>query len=287
MRYLVRLDDITPYMNRERFESVRAVLDRHGIRPIAGVVPNCLDQSIHGPEDLQYSAEEYADLLRDLTEQDWTMAMHGTRHVYSTKEGGLLDINPFSEYAGRPYADQYEDLKTGRDILHDMGIDTKLFMAPGHSFDLNTLRALKELGFTAVTDGLYPRPYIREDILFVPCTLVSYGKIKGTDTICLHTNIMSDADIRDLDGFLGSHEEEAVGYDEAMFRADAVRYNGFISLSEKTTLRKRQTLNGIANSEKLAAFLQYTDHPNTAVKWGKRLILSPLLLTSKFDKKNP
>ncbi len=285
MRYLVRIDDVSPYMSRERFTAVRAVLDKCGICPIMGIIPDCRDENIKAPEADRYSQDEYSKLIKDLTAAGWIIAMHGINHVYTTEDPGLLGINPFSEFAGLSYDTQYTKLRQGREILRRLGADTRLFMAPGHSFDLNTLKALKMLGFEAVTDGMAKIPYIREGILFIPCTLVAYNRIKGTDTICLHPNLMDDADIAELESFLKKHRDDAITYDEEMLRKEAVEYNDSIALEEATALKMRKNRDRIANSAKLSAFMTYTDHPVSAVKWGKRILMSPLLLTKVFDKK--
>lgn len=283
MRYLVRLDDITPYMNRRRFEAVRDILDRYKIRPIIGVVPDCRDENIYAPKGERYSDIEFKELLAELTAGGWTIAQHGTNHVYSTKDGGLLGINPFSEFAGLSYDTQYTKLKQGQARLRGLEIDTTLFMAPGHSFDMNTLKALKTLGFSAVTDGLYHKPYIREGILFIPCTLTAYDKMKDTDTICLHPNLMDDTDLRELERFLEKHAYEATDYDEDALRAEAVKYSPSIAHAESSALRRRESRNRIASSKKLSNFMVYTNHKNKVIKWIKRVIYSPLLLTSKFQ----
>ena len=285
MRYLVRIDDVSPYMSKDKFEAVKAVLDKYGICPIIGVIPDCRDENIKASPDDRYSQDEYRELLTDLISRGWTVAMHGINHVYTTEDAGLLGINPFSEFAGLSYDTQYTKLRQGREILRRLGADTRLFMAPGHSFDLNTLKALKMLGFEAVTDGMAKIPYIREGILFIPCTLVAYNKIKGTDTVCLHPNLMDDTDIAELESFLKKHKDSAITYDEEAFRKEAVEYNDSIALEEATALKIRKKRNQIANSAKLSAFMTYTDHPLSAVKWGKRILMSPLLLTKAFEEK--
>ena len=284
LRFLVRLDDITPYMDRERFDKVRSVLDKYGICPMIGMVPDCRDKSIYGNDGSSYSDEEYRALINELTSSGWIVAMHGTNHVYSTEDAGLLGINPFSEFAGTSYEVQYTKLKQGRDILHRLGIETDLFMAPGHSFDENTLKALKDLGFRAITDGLYHKPYLRESILFIPCTLVAYDKMHGLDTICLHTNNMTDKDISDLEKFISRHKGAAIRYNEDDLRVAAVNYSETVAMAESAALKMRSQKDRIANSPKLGAFLADTDHPNTVIKWLKRLALSPVLLTRKYGK---
>ncbi len=283
MRYLVRLDDITPYMDRLKFEAVRDVLDKHKIRPIIGIVPDCRDESIYASEGNRYNRDDFVSLIHELAAKGWTIAQHGTNHVYSTEESGLLGINQFSEFAGLSYDSQYTKLKQGREILRRFGIDTKLFMAPGHSFDLNTIKALKALGFNALTDGLYNNPYTREGMLFIPCCLKAYSRITGTDTICLHTNLMNDEDIAELDRFISKHKTEAMAYDYSTLYDMAEEYNMAISFAEAKTLELRRSRDAIANSPKLSNYMVYTDHPNKVIKLIKRLVCIPLLLGNKFN----
>ena len=77
-------------------------------------------------------------------------------------------MNAQSEFAGKSYEEQYQLLESGQKKLLDRDIETKLFMAPGHTFDKTTLRALKALGFTHVTDGFGDLPYVRSGITFLP-----------------------------------------------------------------------------------------------------------------------
>lgn len=286
MQYMVRLDDITPYMDRAKFAAVKAVLDKYGIRPVIGVVPECKDKSIYGAEDKRYDEAEFIALIEELKDNGWVIAQHGTEHVYKTEDSGLLGINPFSEFSGLSYEEQYDKLKRGLNKLNKAGIKPDLFMAPGHSFDLNTLKALKELGFKALTDGLYNNPYIREGILFVPCTLTAYSKLKGIDTICLHPNMMNEHDVAELDAFLNEHQSEAIRYDYEKLCGMAKEYGSLISSAEARALSLRQKRDKIANTPKLSEYLVYTDHPNKVIKMIRRLFLSPLLLTGKFDNDN-
>ena len=95
----------------------------------------------------------------------------------------MLGINQNSEFAGLSYEIQYEKLKRGQEILRKSGVCTDIFMAPGHTYDADTIRALKACGFKVVTDGLYLKPYRDQGVLFVPCRMTSNYKIKGIDKI--------------------------------------------------------------------------------------------------------
>ncbi len=59
-----------------------------------------------------------------------------------------------SEFAGRPYADQYNDIKQGRDdIIQALGVTPTTFVPPWNEGDDNTAKAVSALGFTLYSTG--------------------------------------------------------------------------------------------------------------------------------------
>ncbi len=72
MKITVRLDDITPDMDWERFLKFKALLDRYQVKPLIGVVPDNRDENLVKKEP---SAEE-----KKLAEGFWD---------YVKAEGGL------------------------------------------------------------------------------------------------------------------------------------------------------------------------------------------------------
>lgn len=88
--------------------------------------------------------------------------------------------------------------------------------APSHSFDRNTLVALRELGFEAVTDGYGLYPYGLEGLTLVPqlfSTPLHAGF--GVYTLCLHVNSMSDARLAATLRFMERHTDRLIGFDAA------------------------------------------------------------------------
>jgi len=231
MRIAIRLDDITPGMDRERFGRLKALMDQHGVRPLIGVVPDCRDPKLAVDEPM----ENFWEFVRDLKErQGWSVAMHGCHHVYTTKEGGIFPLGRKSEFAGLPYERQKSLLETGKSILAGHGIDTDIFMAPGHSYDDSTLAALKECGFCAVTDGYGSRPYRWKGLTFYPIAfhrtaVLSRARSKEADrmdprrstglhrltlaqegdettTFVIHTNTMSDKELAFYDNLFSTQD---------------------------------------------------------------------------------
>lgn len=277
---MIRLDDITPDMDTERFHRVKDVLDRYHICPLIGVVPKNRDENLHKEEN----KTQFWDLVKELQDGGWKVAQHGTYHVYETVDSGVLGINPFSEFAGLPYEVQLQKLQAGKQILEDNGIFTDIFMAPGHTYDNNTLKALTECGFNVVTDGLYKKPYRDKGLLFITCRMRGFRKPDGVDTVCLHTNLMDEQDVKDLDAFCQNNRDVIVNFDAMRYAGSAVKRTFAVRMSEKTVLFRRQIKDKIANSKRLAWYMERTNHGSGKVKWAKRVICLPMLLFYKENK---
>lgn len=274
---MIRLDDITPDMNWERFYRAKEIFDQYKIRPLIGVVPDNKDKTLHKEE----SKEEFWGIIRALQSEGWAVAQHGTFHCYETKDSGILGINPFSEFAGLSYDAQFQKLQTGKLILEENGIRTDIFMAPGHTYDNNTLKALKESGFSVITDGLASKPYLEEGILCIPCRMRGFKRPDGIDTVCLHTNLMDEQDMAELEAFCKTNQGVMVSFDPDRYRKYAAQKTFFVKVSERMVLKRRVLKDRIANSKRLAWYMQKTSHASSKVKWIKRLICLPLLFCYK------
>lgn len=271
---MIRLDDITPDMNWERFYGVKNVFDKYHICPLIGVVPDNLDKTLHKEE----KNADFWEIVRLLQNRGWKVAQHGTYHMYETEKSGLLGINPFSEFAGLDFEIQKQKLQAGKQILEDNGIVTDIFMAPGHTYDKNTLKALRECGFKVVTDGLYYKPYYEDGLLFVPCRLRGFKRPEGVDTVCLHTNLMDEQDVKELDAFCKENRDVIIDFEPQRYEMSAGQRTFAVRLTERTVLAGRQIKDRIANSKRLAWYMQKTNHASSKAKWIKRLIYLPLLL---------
>lgn len=276
---MIRLDDITPDMNWERFYQAKAIFDKYDIRPLIGVVPDNQDVTLHKQE----GREDFWNVIRQLQERGWAVAQHGTYHCYETKDSGILGINPFSEFAGLSYEVQVKKLQAGKRILDKNGIRTDVFMAPGHTYDKNTLKALKECGFHVITDGLSAKPYMEDGILCIPCRLRGFKKPDGIDTMCLHTNLMDEQDMEELEFFCKANREVIMPFEPQRYREHAAKKNFLSKGKECFVLKIRQLKNKVANSKRLAWYMKKTNHASSKVKWIKRLVCLPLLLCYKSE----
>jgi predicted deacetylase len=146
----------------------------------------------------------------------WTIAQHGYRHEYVTKEGGLFGVGRKSEFAGRPAAEQLAALRAGKEIMVREGVWRPVFMAPGHSLDEFTLDGLTELQFEYITDGYGIFPYQIGGLTAVPQLFsvpTNFGF--GVYTICLHVNRMSESQMARMVGFVRANRKDFISFEKA------------------------------------------------------------------------
>jgi hypothetical protein len=117
-------------------------------------------------------------------------------------------------------------IRDGKRILKTNGINTEFFMAPSHSYDRNTLTALKKNGFTKITDGFGKAPYEMEGITFYPISVSKGKSLKDTSdglvTFVYHANTMTDKDFESFEKLFD--KAEVVSYSEN-FKLDAARHS--------------------------------------------------------------
>lgn len=256
MKTAIRIDDITMNMDWERFLTVKAILDEAKLRPLIGVVPYPEDINLdrmglaegvspHTYKPIKDWSEKvtsvipkdetaWAKYLKSLKDEGWTIALHGYNHLYTTEKGGLFPLNKFSEFAGVEYFTQLNMIKSGLKKLAEWGTETDIFMAPGHTYDMNTLRALLASGIKNVTDGFGVRPYRRivrnagraEALNFFPisrmkkeCTEEGYG----FTTHVLHCNTMTDEDVEEFKRFIKENRSYFIDYSDFLTEPTADR----------------------------------------------------------------
>lgn len=206
MRIAIRLDDITPGMNWANFLRFKEILDDYGVKPLIGVVPDTRDKKLQIDDD----RPDFWNYVKELQQEGWTVAMHGFCHVYTTTSAGMFPIGGKSEFAGISYNRQEEMIREGKRILEEKGVKTDIFMAPSHSFDMNTLKALRLNGFYGLTDGFGIGPFRAHGLVFYPISVRRSGSLKdkrdGIVTFVYHTNTMKDKDFKDLEKLLDKAE---------------------------------------------------------------------------------
>lgn len=276
-RLAFRLDDITADMDWEKFERVRALFDRYQVRPLLGVVPCNQDPK------LKRGAEraDFYDCLKTLRASGWTIAQHGYQHRYETASSGMLGLKKASEFAGLSLERQREKLKKGKAILRRHGLETDIFMAPGHTYDARTLQALKETGFRYVTDGYADWSYRRKGLIFLPCRSSHFVRVRGMDTICLHTNEMQEEDFAELERTLRGQDRIIVDFAQ-LLRERPHPFGAGVWMRERRNLLRKKGKRFLGGNVAVQAYLQRTDAPDPAQKRKNRLLGLPRFVRELF-----
>jgi predicted deacetylase len=196
VKFLLRFDDVCPTMDWKLWQEVEKILVEEDIKPLLAVIPDNQDESLHDGEPDQH----FWDRVRAWQTRGWTIGLHGYQHRYVTQDPGILGLRNYSEFAGLPLQEQQAKLTKALEIFHRQGLRPKVWIAPAHSFDANTIQALASLGIRTISDGfaLYPHRD-SHGILWIPQQL---GKLRpvppGVWTLCIH---LQDKEYADLANF--------------------------------------------------------------------------------------
>ena len=211
-KYIMRLDDACEKRDIEKWNRMEVLLDEYGIKPLVGIIPHCEDKAMSGyVEDTAFW-----ERVSEWTAKGWIIAMHGYNHVYASECGGINPVNNRSEFAGEPYEVQKEKITKGVQIMQEHGLEPKVFFAPSHTFDENTLKALKEASdIRIISDTPANKPYSRYGMTFVPQQSGSVRELPfDMVTFCYHPNMMSEKEFENLKAFLEKHQKEFIAFPE-------------------------------------------------------------------------
>ena len=248
---LLRLDDICETMDRDKFHKMKELLDRYGIKPLIGVIPLNKDSSLNRMEP----DPDYIDMLRECVANGWTIAMHGVHHIYDSSKVGIITKRRKSEFAGKKIEEQINLLETGKQKMIEYGLNTDIFFAPGHSYDKNTIKALKQTGFKYISDGRTHMKYRWLEMEFIPLKYFSSNvpPRRGITTLCFHTNNMDDKMFKRTEHYI-KRNNGLIGTFKDVIDA---------SLYQKTWCARIE--------EELFVFYEYRIHP--ILKWIKRKLI--------------
>lgn len=199
LKYVIRLDDACPTMNFEKWHRMEELLDKYGIMPIVGIIPNCKDKAFKYKENPNF----WNHTAKNWIKKGWIIALHGYEHN--------LDEYIRTEFAGIPLIEQQEKIDKGINIMNGHGITPVCFFAPNHTFDDNTVLALKkhpEIKF--ISDGYAYYPYEEKGMIYLPSVFDTPHKIakNGVFTFVFHPNEMLDKDFDYLEKFIKDNREE-------------------------------------------------------------------------------
>jgi predicted deacetylase len=186
-RFILRLDDICPTMNWERWHLLECDFLELNIKPIMAVVPDNRDRGLMVSAP---GADDFWNSVRSWQSRGWTIGLHGYQHRYLTNEAGMYGRISRSEFAGLPAEIQEIKLRNALQIFREQQVSPEVWVAPAHSFDSITIAILSRLGIRIISDGYAIYPYQDADgMTWIP---QQFGKFRnlpfGVWTICCHFN---------------------------------------------------------------------------------------------------
>ena len=211
-KFIIRLDDACPEMNGDKWLEVERILDKYGVTPIVGVIPDNQD-----PEFKNIPKEDFWERVKMWQKKNWTIAQHGFQHKivsHNTKGYFQLAVEQTTEFAGKTLEEQRELLHRGYVILKSHDIVPTCFFAPCHTFDNNTVKAIAESGyFKFVSDGYALHAYKKKDVLFLPNMFDTPHKLAGIQTFVYHPNNMNKSDMENMEEFIKNNNKNIVNAD--------------------------------------------------------------------------
>ena len=197
--YLIRLDDASDHMNIKNWDRIERLLDAYGIKPLVGVIPLNRD-----PMLLEFAEDPgFWEKAKAWQEKGWRIALHGYEHLYTSDCAGINPVHNRSEFAGVPLAEQRAKIREGLQILQGHGLKPDVFFAPSHTFDNNTMEALRlESEIRTISDTVADDVYCRNGFTFIPQQSGRVRKLPfRVSTICLHPNFATDAEFLKMESF--------------------------------------------------------------------------------------
>jgi len=215
--YLIRLDDASEYMDTIKWDKIESLLDRYNMKPIVGIIPNNQDEDLAG----KYKKDLiFWNKAKTWQAKEWELALHGYSHVYSSNSGGINPVNHRSEFAGISLEEQKVKISYSIKILKNHEVDAKIFFAPAHTFDLNTLEALKsESDIRIISDTIANDIYKEGEFYFIPQQSGHVQRLPfKVTTFCYHPNNMREEDFRILEDFINKNRGKFVSFNDLTFK---------------------------------------------------------------------
>ena len=197
-KYLLRLDDSCSTQKKENWDEIEKILDKLQIKPIVAVIPFNKDKNLF----LDHEDKNYWTKVKNWEKKGWEIALHGHSHLYHKVNKNDL-IFPFynrSEFGGLDLKTQCNLMTESYKHFLDNDIKPNIWIAPSHTFDKNSLIALKNsTEIKYVSDGIALEPFKFMDLVFFPQQLWEpKKKLFGVWTICIHPNSMDKKSISKL-----------------------------------------------------------------------------------------
>jgi hypothetical protein len=186
-KYIIRLDDMSAYSNFPMWKDILEFASEHGVRCLIAVIPKCEDKKLMAGDRVDDNSFWF--LVKHYSRKH-DIAMHGLNHEI---------------FGGKSFDKQFKLMSESMKIFIHRKIIPDCFVAPKHIYDDNTLRSLKALGISYMSDGvgLYPWKHLDSEVIMVPQVLWRPRTVPfGVVTFCLHPDTMSIGQITELKKFI-------------------------------------------------------------------------------------
>ena len=215
MKILIRFDDIAENMNWHLMAKCEKIFDELNIKPVMGVIPNNQDKDL-----LIYPKKEnFWQIVKKWQLKGWEIAMHGYNHIYDndTNKKDFFEYGGKSEFYGHSLDSQLKKIKKGLDIFKKNNIKIRTFFSPNHTYDFNTFKALKLSGINEVIDGYGLKPYLENNIKFIPQLFYKPFFLPfGLQTTQIHLNYWTENEFNKFSELIYKNKKKIISYDDAL-----------------------------------------------------------------------
>jgi len=210
---LIRIDDIAENMNWQFIYRCEELFDKFNLKPLIGVIPDNKDSEL-----LKYQKKEnFWSEVRRWSQKGWEVSMHGYNHLYKT-ETNFKDFFGYggkSEFYGLSYNAQSEMISAGLNVFKKNNLEVRSFFSPNHTYDLQTIEALKNNNIRYVIDGYGLFPFKRHGMIFFP--QLFYREIMlpiGIQSTQLHINYWDEEYFKGFKSFIEKNHTFIRSFDQ-------------------------------------------------------------------------
>ena len=202
-------------MNWHLMDKCEKLFDKYNIKPVMGVIPNNQDPILKSfPK-----RDNFWKVVKNWQQKGWEISMHGYNHLYKQKtfKKDYFKQGGKSEFFGETLNIQLDKIIRGLEIFKKNHIHIRSFFAPNHTYDENTFIALKKSGINEVIDGYGLKPYIQNEIKFIPQLFFKLFFLPfGLQTTQIHLNDMNENDFNLLENLVEKKNQNIINYDYAL-----------------------------------------------------------------------
>lgn len=220
-KYIIRLDDACPTYKKYNWDFLELVLAEYNIKPIVAVIPNNKDKSLF----FDKYDPDFWERVKLWEKKGWSIALHGYNHKYITNKSGLIPLNKKSEFAGLAIKKQCVKIEKSINIFNKFDININVWVAPSHTFDNNTLLALKKRSnINIISDGIALQPYYKYGFYWIPQQIWKFhNSFSGLYTVCLHPNLLDMKGLLRIKAQIIKYKDNIISLDSIPLRKESKR----------------------------------------------------------------